>query len=194
MTIQEYQEFIRGFQRHGSKEAALKFIEQAGPFILNLMLGIQEEIGELSEVILGHKRVTRKIRNGILLESGDVLWQITATLEAFDITLEDALEATSGWKGKSALATMDLSDLALALGVMVGKMYQAVKRCLRDGEGVINERVRSQLTFAGGGALWRLAALLGACGCTLEEAMAGNIEKLQSRVKRGVVQGEGSNR
>lgn len=194
MTLQEYQEFIHGFQRHGSKEAVFRFIEQAGPYILNLMFGIQEEVGELGELILGQRRVTKKIKNGILLESGDILWQITATLEAFNITLEDALEATSGWKGKSALATMGLSDLALSLGVMVGKMYQAAKRCLRDGDGVINERVRSQLMFAGGGTLWRLTALLKACGYTLEDAMVGNIEKLQSRVKRGVVQGEGSDR
>lgn len=66
-----------------------------------------------------------------------------------------------------------------------------VKPRLRGDDKTID---REKIVSEAGDVLWNLAALLQDEGITLEEVAEYNINKLSSRLKRGVIQGDGGDR
>lgn len=87
---------------------------------------------------------------------------------------------------------------ALGLAGETGEVVDKIKKYWRDSnctEGSqLNWYQQDELTKEIGDSLWYLAALAYELGTTLEAIAAQNIDKLQDRVKRGVVHGEGDNR
>lgn len=83
---------------------------------------------------------------------------------------------------------------ALGLNGEAGEVAEKVKKALRDGEGVITPTIKMGILAEVGDVLWYLAALCNDLGVTLDDAAVANVEKLQSRSKRGTLQGSGDSR
>lgn len=75
-----------------------------------------------------------------------------------------------------------------------GEIANAVKKIGRDDGGMITEERRAQMKAELGDVLWYCACVAYEAGFTLDEAAEVNIEKLKSRMERGVLGGSGDNR
>jgi len=82
---------------------------------------------------------------------------------------------------------------ALGLAGESGEVADKVKKLFRDHGGDLN-RCRLDLIFELGDVLWYLSALCDELDITLAEVAQYNISKLQSRLNRGVIGGEGDHR
>lgn len=80
----------------------------------------------------------------------------------------------------------------LGLSGEAGEVADKVKKIIRDGKSVVNERV--EIAKELGDVLWYLAAVSRDIGVSLEDVAMMNIEKLESRKERGTLQGDGDNR
>jgi len=80
----------------------------------------------------------------------------------------------------------------LGLAGEAGEVADKVKKIIRDNKSIVDERedVAKEL----GDVLWYLAAVARDIGYSLEVIAEMNIEKLESRKERGVLQGSGDNR
>jgi len=80
----------------------------------------------------------------------------------------------------------------LGLAGEAGEVAEKVKKIIRDNKSIIDERqdVAKEL----GDVLWYVAAVARDIGYSLEVIAEMNIEKLESRKERGVLQGNGDNR
>ena len=83
---------------------------------------------------------------------------------------------------------------ALGLAGEVGEVEEIIKKVYRDHSGKLSgtdqERLRKEL----GDVLWYLANICCEAGLDLAQVARENYLKLQDRVARGVLQGEGSDR
>ena len=77
---------------------------------------------------------------------------------------------------------------ALGLCGEAGEVAEKVKKNIRDGKSL--DGVALEL----GDVLWYISTLADDLGVTLEEVAKANIEKLQSRMERNKIKGDGDNR
>jgi NTP pyrophosphatase (non-canonical NTP hydrolase) len=82
----------------------------------------------------------------------------------------------------------------LKLAGEAGEFAEKVGKLLRDKDGVIGDEDRSALADELGDVLWYAAEVATVLEANLDEVARRNIEKLQSRAERGVLQGSGDNR
>ncbi len=82
----------------------------------------------------------------------------------------------------------------LGLAGETGEVVEIVKKIIRDKNKLVNKRTRLELTKELGDVLWYLSQLAAELNISLDELASKNIEKLQSRKKRGVLHGQGNNR
>ena len=75
-----------------------------------------------------------------------------------------------------------------------GEIAEKIKKIIRDKEGIISEQDKGELSKELGDVLWYLTALADELGLSLEEIAKENIVKLDSRAKRGKLEGSGDNR
>jgi len=80
----------------------------------------------------------------------------------------------------------------LGLAGEAGEVAEKVKKIIRDNKSIIDEKesVAKEL----GDVLWYVAAVARDIGYSLDVIAEMNIEKLESRKERGVLQGNGDNR
>lgn len=85
---------------------------------------------------------------------------------------------------------------ALGLGNESGEVMGKIKKWLRgdDGEGRMSKERKEALKEELGDVLWYLAVLAHDLGISLEDIAKTNIDKLQSRKKRGKLKGDGDKR
>ncbi|MCX6751520.1 MAG: nucleoside triphosphate pyrophosphohydrolase family protein [Candidatus Nomurabacteria bacterium] len=85
---------------------------------------------------------------------------------------------------------------ALGLGNESGEVMGKIKKWLRgdDGKGRMNKERKESLKEELGDVLWYLAILAHDLGISLEDIAKTNINKLQSRKKRGKLFGDGDKR
>lgn len=111
---------------------------------------------------------------------------------------------------RTCMASCDnLSYMLINLIGEVGEFASKVAKAIRKGKARIDENqyhydVRTShediaedmaaLKAEAGDCLWQLSGLCNAMGWTLEEVARENLEKLASRSKRGVIEGNGDNR
>jgi|JI9StandDraft_1071089.scaffolds.fasta_scaffold38252_5 NTP pyrophosphatase (non-canonical NTP hydrolase) len=87
-----------------------------------------------------------------------------------------------------------LSYCGLGLGGETGEVLEHLKKVQRDHAGVVSPERREALSKELGDVLWYLGRLASELGLELDTVARKNIEKLQDRKNRGVIQGSGDNR
>ena len=75
-----------------------------------------------------------------------------------------------------------------------GEVAGKIKKIFRDKAGIISEEDRQSLKGELGDVLWYLTQICTNLDLTLEEVAEYNLDKLFSRLDRGVIKGEGDNR
>lgn len=107
------------------------------------------------------------------------------------------LDEYQGLALESAVYAAEYSILypALKLAGEAGEVSEKVGKRLRDAAGDFSDpewklAMRKEL----GDVLWYIAALAADLGLTLEQVADTNLEKLASRMSRGVIQGSGDDR
>lgn len=82
----------------------------------------------------------------------------------------------------------------LGLTNETGELAGKIKKIFRDQAGEITEANRQELKGEIGDVLWYLTQICSQLDLTLQEVAEANIEKLYSRLERGVIGGSGDDR
>jgi NTP pyrophosphatase (non-canonical NTP hydrolase) len=82
----------------------------------------------------------------------------------------------------------------LGLAGEAGEVSEKVKKLLRDDGGVMSDERREALAGELGDVLWYVAQVATEAGLDLQEIAQGNLDKLLSRQRRGVLSGSGDSR
>ena len=75
-----------------------------------------------------------------------------------------------------------------------GEVCEKVKKVFRDKNGVFAEEDLQAISKEMGDVLWYLAAIASNLGISLDDVAEMNLKKLNSRMERGVLQGNGDDR
>lgn len=84
--------------------------------------------------------------------------------------------------------------LALGVNGEAGELGEKVKKVYRDSEGVFDEHAKLEVQKEIGDVMWYLNRISEELGFTLEQAAELNLVKIQDRIARDMVHGEGDNR
>jgi len=87
-----------------------------------------------------------------------------------------------------------LSYPALGLAGEAGEVAEHAKKAIRDDAGAVSAERRAAMAKELGDVLWYVAQLASELGLELEDIAQGNLDKLLSRQRRGVLQGSGDDR
>ena len=82
----------------------------------------------------------------------------------------------------------------LGLAGEAGEVAEKVKKVLRDKGGIFTEEAKLEIIKELSDVCWYINALANDLGYSLESVMELNIQKLESRKARGVINGNGDNR
>jgi NTP pyrophosphatase (non-canonical NTP hydrolase) len=99
---------------------------------------------------------------------------------------------TAVYPGKGE--TMGLVYAIMGAGGEGGELLNKMKKVLRDDNGVVSEEVKKKLADETSDMCWYIAQIFTELGISFEDAIQANIQKLTSRLERGVIQGSGDNR
>jgi NTP pyrophosphatase (non-canonical NTP hydrolase) len=83
---------------------------------------------------------------------------------------------------------------ALGLAGEAGEVAEHAKKAIRDDAGAVTEERRAAMAAELGDVLWYTAQLATELGLKLEEIAQANLDKLSSRMRRGVLSGSGDER
>ena len=83
---------------------------------------------------------------------------------------------------------------ALGLVGEAGEVADKLKKVIRDNNGVLTDAVKDAVAAELGDTMWYVAVLASELGYGLDEIMAKNLAKLNSRKERGMLSGSGDNR
>lgn len=113
-------------------------------------------------------------------------------------TTSFSLSAYQAWTDNTAVyphaGSGDVQELmyaALGLTGEAGEVSNKIKKLFRDGD---NAEKRAELAKEIGDVMWYVARLARVLDINLEEVLAANQAKLESRKARGVLGGNGDNR
>src|SRR6478609_1057177 len=87
-----------------------------------------------------------------------------------------------------------LSYPALGLAGEAGEVAEHAKKAIRDDGGEVTSERRTALAKELGDVLWYVAQIATELELDLDEVAAGNLDKLLSRQRRGVLSGSGDER
>ena len=85
-------------------------------------------------------------------------------------------------------------EKVLGLTGEAGETADKIKKIIRDKQGKYTEEDKEEITKELGDVMWYLAGIARYLEVDFSEVAEGNIEKLSSRKKRGVISGSGDNR
>ena len=83
---------------------------------------------------------------------------------------------------------------ALGLSGEAGEVAEHAKKAIRDDGGQVTDERRGAMAKELGDVLWYVAQLASELGLDLDEIAQGNLDKLLSRQRRGVLSGSGDER
>jgi len=83
---------------------------------------------------------------------------------------------------------------ALGLAGEAGEVAEHAKKAIRDDGGAVSRERRAAMAKELGDVLWYVAQIATELELDLDEIAAGNLEKLLSRQRRGVLSGSGDER
>lgn len=82
----------------------------------------------------------------------------------------------------------------LGLAGEAGEVAEKIKKVIRDGNGIVSDEKREEITKELGDVMWYVANLSTELKINLEDVVQKNLEKLQSRQQRNELHGSGDNR
>jgi len=82
----------------------------------------------------------------------------------------------------------------LGLTGEAGEVAEKIKKVIRDKDSIIDEETKEMIKKELGDVLWYVAQLATELNLSLNDVAENNIEKLYSRMDRGVIHGDGDNR
>lgn len=82
----------------------------------------------------------------------------------------------------------------LGLAGESGEVAEKFKKIIRDSDGRIDEEKKVEIRKELGDVLWYISQIATELKINLEDVAQKNIEKLQSRLERGCIKGNGDNR
>jgi NTP pyrophosphatase (non-canonical NTP hydrolase) len=82
----------------------------------------------------------------------------------------------------------------LGLSGEAGEVAEKIKKVLRDKNGILDKETKADIEKELGDVLWYVSQLSSELGVSLDDIAEKNIEKLYSRMERGVLSGNGDNR
>lgn len=82
----------------------------------------------------------------------------------------------------------------LGLSGEAGEVSEKIKKVIRDKGGVIDDATREEIKKELGDVLWYLSQIASELKIPFDDVAQFNIEKLQSRLNRGTIHGNGDNR
>lgn len=82
----------------------------------------------------------------------------------------------------------------LGLAGEAGEVAEKIKKVLRDGGGVMSDEKKTEIEKELGDVLWYVSQIATELGLSLDRVATVNIEKLLSRLDRGVIKGDGDDR
>ena len=100
----------------------------------------------------------------------------------------DLFKATGNYQ------TVAFVEKVLGLVGEAGETADKIKKVLRDKDGKISETDRAEIAKELGDPLWYVATVARYIGVPLETVAKMNLEKLESRKQRNLLNGEGDNR
>jgi len=83
---------------------------------------------------------------------------------------------------------------ALGLAGEAGEVAEHAKKAIRDDDGTVSDERRAAIAKELGDVLWYVAQIATELGLDLDEIAQGNLDKLLSRQRRGVLSGSGDER
>lgn len=95
---------------------------------------------------------------------------------------------------ENSLTSPGFIEKILGLTGEAGETADKIKKIIRDKGGIASKDDKSAIMKELGDTLWYLATLARYLGIPLSDVAETNIEKLESRVQRGTMHGEGDNR
>ncbi|HXE09807.1 MAG TPA: nucleoside triphosphate pyrophosphohydrolase family protein [Verrucomicrobiae bacterium] len=88
----------------------------------------------------------------------------------------------------------DLLHWVLGINGEAGEVAEKIKKIIRDKKGEVSDTDKAELAKEIGDVLWYLAVFAHHLGVSFDDVAQQNLNKLQSRQKRGVLGGAGDNR
>lgn len=88
----------------------------------------------------------------------------------------------------------DLLHWVLGINGEAGEVAEKIKKIIRDKNGEVSDADKTELAKEIGDVLWYLAVFAHHLGVSFDDVAQQNLDKLQSRQKRGVLGGAGDNR
>ena len=85
-------------------------------------------------------------------------------------------------------------EKVLGLVGEAGETADKIKKIIRDKDGVVSEADRKEVAKELGDVLWYIANIARYLNLSLEEVAQLNLDKLESRKQRNLLNGEGDNR
>jgi NTP pyrophosphatase (non-canonical NTP hydrolase) len=110
------------------------------------------------------------------------------------MTLEEYQKQALTTVIKSDNEFRDLLHWVLGINGEAGEIAEKIKKIIRDKKGEVSKEDKTELAAEVGDVLWYLAVFAHHLGVPFETIAQQNLDKLQSRKKRGVLGGSGDNR
>lgn len=101
--------------------------------------------------------------------------------------------STAIYPGSGTGSTLALAYVGLGLGE-AGEIQGKIKKVIRDDMGELSREKREAIAAELGDLMWYVAQTATEIGVPLSTIAQANLDKLNSRKERGVLQGSGDNR
>jgi len=75
-----------------------------------------------------------------------------------------------------------------------GEVAEKIKKVMRDNNGIVTDEKKQEIVKELGDVMWYIAQIATELGLSLDKIAETNIEKLYSRMDRGMLGGSGDNR
>lgn len=149
-------------------------------------LGLSGECGELME-ITRPDRIKANDRAAVMKELGDLCWYVAECCRCIGIQFDQVFNFET-------VRVISVEDAHLELPIIVGRICELAKKCIRDDGGKWGGH-RHQAAKA---AVESLSAVICSYarkyGLSMTDVFAANIGKLTSRRDRNVIKGDGNDR
>jgi NTP pyrophosphatase (non-canonical NTP hydrolase) len=160
-------------------------------------LGLGGEIGELCEKLGQYEMRFGVTIDDIAKEIGDVLWYVANTAIDANINIDDFLPECCSGIGDATFEKIQAEAPTIHPLIFAGRGGEAcelAKKFIRDDDSVLSPARRFKVQQNLIAILFSLGAFCDQLGISLADAAQKNLDKLQSRKDRGVLQGSGDNR